>query len=97
MNARIKLLLKFVLAIALFALGSVFGTPLGGLLVSRFAARNVLPTALVGSAITLSAVGSATQSIALVVMLLGFAGFFLGVASSGLTTTPLARSRRWAG
>ena len=71
-------------AVALFALGGVFGTPVAGLLVSRFAARNVLPTALVGSAITLSAVGSATQSIALVVMLLGFAGFFLGVASSGL-------------
>lgn len=71
-------------ALALFALGSVFGTPLAGLLVSRFAARNVLPTALVGSAMTLTAVGQASQSIALVVVLLGFAGFFLGVASSGL-------------
>jgi MFS transporter, AAHS family, 4-hydroxybenzoate transporter len=71
-------------AVALFALGGVFGTPVAGLLVSRFAARRVLPTALVGSAITLSAVGQASQSIALVVVLLGFAGFFLGVASSGL-------------
>jgi MFS transporter, AAHS family, 4-hydroxybenzoate transporter len=71
-------------AIALFALGSVFGTPLAGFLVSRFAARRVLPTALVGSAMTLSAVGHASQSSTIVVVLLGFAGFFLGVASSGL-------------
>ena len=71
-------------AVALFALGSVFGTPLAGFLVSRFAARRVLPTALVGSAMTLGTVGHASQSIALVVVLLGFAGFFLGVASSGL-------------
>jgi len=38
-------------AIALFALGSVFGTPLAGFLASRFAARRVLPAALVGSAV----------------------------------------------
>jgi AAHS family 4-hydroxybenzoate transporter-like MFS transporter len=37
-------------AMALFALGSVFGTPLGGFLVSRFTARRVLPAALVASA-----------------------------------------------
>ena len=72
------------IAVALFALGGVFGTPLAGFLVSRFAARRVLPIALVGSATTLGAVGHATQSIALVVVLLGFAGFFLGIASSGL-------------
>jgi MFS transporter, AAHS family, 4-hydroxybenzoate transporter len=71
-------------AFALFALGNVFGAPLSGFLVSRFAARRVLPAALVGSAITLSAVGHASQSIALVIVFLGLAGFFLGVASSGL-------------
>jgi MFS transporter, AAHS family, 4-hydroxybenzoate transporter len=71
-------------AIALFALGSVVGTPLAGFLVSRFAARRVLPTALVGSAMTLGAVGHASQSIALVIVFLAFAGFFLGIASSGL-------------
>jgi AAHS family 4-hydroxybenzoate transporter-like MFS transporter len=65
-------------------LGSVFGTPLAGFLASRFAARRVLPAALVGSAVTLGAVGHAIQSIALVIVCLGFAGFFLGVASSGL-------------
>lgn len=71
-------------AMALFALGSVFGTPLAGFLVSRFAARSVLPAALVASAMTLGAVGYASQSITLVMVFLGLAGFFLGVASSGL-------------
>src|SRR5258708_3168103 len=71
-------------AFALFALGNVFGAPLSGFLVSRFAARRVLPAALVGSALTLSAVGHASQSIALVIVFLGLAGFFLGVTSSGL-------------
>jgi MFS transporter, AAHS family, 4-hydroxybenzoate transporter len=71
-------------AIAVFALGSVFGTPLAGFLVSRFAVRSVLPAALVGSALTLGGVGYASQSIILVIVLMGLAGFFLGVASSGL-------------
>jgi AAHS family 4-hydroxybenzoate transporter-like MFS transporter len=72
------------LAVALFALGSVFGTPLAGFLVSRFTARRVLPAALVAGALTFAALGHAGQSIALVVFCLGLAGFFLGVASSGL-------------
>jgi AAHS family 4-hydroxybenzoate transporter-like MFS transporter len=71
-------------AMALFALGSVFGTPIAGFLVSRFAARSVLPAALVASAMTLGAVGHASQSITLVIVFLGLTGFFLGVASSGL-------------
>lgn len=71
-------------AVALFALGSVFGTPLAGFLVSRLAPRRILPAALVGSAVTLGAVGYASQSIELVMVCLGLAGFFLGVASSGL-------------
>jgi len=71
-------------AMALFALGSVVGTPLAGFLVSRFTARSVLPLALVGSALTLGAMGEASQSITLVIIFLALAGFFLGVASSGL-------------
>lgn len=54
------------IAVALFALGSVFGTPLAGFLVSRFAVRRVLPAALVGSAVTFGAVGHARECIALV-------------------------------
>jgi AAHS family 4-hydroxybenzoate transporter-like MFS transporter len=75
---------RSALAVALFALGSVFGTPLAGFLVSRFAARRVLPAALIGSALTFGAVGHAGQRIALVMVCLGLAGFFLGAASSGL-------------
>ena len=51
---------------------------------SRFGARTVLLTVLVGSAVMLGAVGHASQSIGLVIVFLGLAGFFLGVASSGL-------------
>jgi MFS transporter, AAHS family, 4-hydroxybenzoate transporter len=72
------------IAMALFALGGVAGTPLAGFLLGRFAARRVLPAALVGGAMTLAAVGHASQSIALVILFLGLAGFFFGVASSGL-------------
>jgi MFS transporter, AAHS family, 4-hydroxybenzoate transporter len=64
-------------AIALFALGSVFGTPLAGFLVSRFAVRSVLLAALVGSAVTLGGVGYASQSIILVIVLMGLAGFWV--------------------
>jgi AAHS family 4-hydroxybenzoate transporter-like MFS transporter len=71
-------------AVALFALGSVFGTPLAGFLVSCFTARRVLSTALIASAATFGAVSHAGQSVALVIVCLGLAGFFLGVASSGL-------------
>ena len=58
------------MAIALFALGSVVGTPLAGFLVSRYPARSVLPAALVASAMTLGAVGQASQSITLVIIFL---------------------------
>jgi MFS transporter, AAHS family, 4-hydroxybenzoate transporter len=70
------------LAMALFALGSVFGTALAGFVVSRFS--KILPAALVGSAVTLSGVGYVSQSVVLAMMFLGLAGFFLGIASSGL-------------
>jgi AAHS family 4-hydroxybenzoate transporter-like MFS transporter len=71
-------------AMALFNVGAVFGTPLAGFLVSRFAVRSILPAALVGSAVTLGGVGYATQSITLFIVLMGLAGFFLGLVGSGL-------------
>ncbi|MBV8216747.1 MAG: MFS transporter [Verrucomicrobia bacterium] len=70
------------LAMALFAFGGVFGTSLAGFVMSRFA--RVLPAALVCSAVTLAGVGYVSQPIVLAIMLLGLAGFFLGLASSGL-------------
>jgi AAHS family 4-hydroxybenzoate transporter-like MFS transporter len=71
-------------AVAVFALGSVVGTPLAGFFVSRFAAHAVLPVVLLGSALTLGGVGYAVSSFALVVVLQGLAGFCLGSGSSGL-------------
>jgi hypothetical protein len=65
------------MALTLFALGSVVGTPLAGFLVSRCPARSVLPAALVGSATTLGAVGQASQSITLVTIFLGWPASFL--------------------
>jgi MFS transporter, AAHS family, 4-hydroxybenzoate transporter len=72
------------IAVAVFALGSVFGTPLAGFLIGRFAARVVLPVAFVASALALGAVGYSDSSFAMVIALQGLAGFFLGVGSSGL-------------
>jgi AAHS family 4-hydroxybenzoate transporter-like MFS transporter len=72
------------IAVAVFSLGSVVGTPLAGWLVNRFGARAVVPAACAGSALALGAVGFSISSFALVVVLQGSAGFFLGVASSGL-------------
>ena len=69
-------------AMALFALGSVFGSSLVGFMMSRFA--GILPAALVGSALTLAGVGYVSQSIILAITVLGLAGFFVGIASSGL-------------
>jgi MFS transporter, AAHS family, 4-hydroxybenzoate transporter len=67
---------------ALFALGSVFGSSLVGFMMSRFA--GILPAALVGSALTLAGVGYVSQSVILAIMVLGLAGFFVGIARSGL-------------
>jgi AAHS family 4-hydroxybenzoate transporter-like MFS transporter len=72
------------IAVAVFALGSVFGTPLAGFLIGRFAARVVLPVAFLASALALGAVGYGDSSFAMVIALQALAGFFLGVGSSGL-------------
>jgi MFS transporter, AAHS family, 4-hydroxybenzoate transporter len=70
--------------VAMFAFGSVFGTLFSGFLVGRFGAHIVLPIALLASALTLGGVGYASSSIVAVTWLEGFAGVFLGLASTGL-------------
>ncbi|HUC18334.1 MAG TPA: MFS transporter [Acetobacteraceae bacterium] len=72
------------LAVAVFAVGSVFGTPLGGFLVGRFTAPLVLPVLLVGSALALGALGCVIPSVPWMIALQVLVGFFLGAASSGL-------------
>lgn len=76
--------MQATLGVALFALGSVAGTPLAGFLITNFQARNLLPAALLVSAVALSAAGQIGLSLPLVLMCLALAGFCLGAASSGL-------------
>jgi AAHS family 4-hydroxybenzoate transporter-like MFS transporter len=72
------------MGVALFASGSVIGTPLAGVLLARFGARRVLPTVLLCGALAIGATGQAGASPALVLACLTCAGFCLGAASSGL-------------
>jgi AAHS family 4-hydroxybenzoate transporter-like MFS transporter len=72
------------MGIALFALGSVIGTPLSGFLLTRLGTRRVLPTVLLCGALAVGATGRTNASLALILACLTCAGFCLGVASSGL-------------
>lgn len=71
-------------AIALFAAGSVIGTPLAGVLLAWLGTRTLLPIALLGGAVTIGASGIVGPSATPVLACLISAGFFLGLASSGL-------------
>lgn len=71
-------------AIALFAAGSVIGTPLAGILLAWLGTRHVLPIALLGGAATIGALGIVGPSATLVLAIMFCAGFCLGIASSGL-------------
>jgi MFS transporter, AAHS family, 4-hydroxybenzoate transporter len=70
--------------IALFAAGGVIGTPLAGILLTLLGTRNVLPVALLGGAVAIGALGFVSPSATPVLACLIFAGFCLGIASSGL-------------
>lgn len=70
--------------IALFAAGSVIGTPLAGILLAVLGTRIVLPVALLGGAVAIGALGTVGPSATPVLACLICAGFCLGVASSGL-------------
>ena len=81
------------LSVALFSFGSVIGTPLAGFLGNRFGAQRVLPLAFIASALTLAGVGEGSHNIGYTHLVLALAGFFLGIASSGLIAlTPLLYS-----
>jgi AAHS family 4-hydroxybenzoate transporter-like MFS transporter len=72
------------IAVAIFAAGSVAGTPLAGFLIGRFTVQSVLRASLASSAMAVGAVGYAGSAFLLVLAMQGFAGFCLGVASSTL-------------
>ena len=70
--------------VALLAAGSVIGTPLAGVLLAWIGARTLLPITLLGGAVTIGALGIVGPSGLPALTCLIFAGFCLGVASSGL-------------
>lgn len=70
--------------IALFAAGSVIGTPLAGILLATFGTGGVLPVALLAGAVAIGALGIVGPFATPVLVCLVCAGFCLGVASSGL-------------
>jgi AAHS family 4-hydroxybenzoate transporter-like MFS transporter len=68
----------------LLAIGVAAPAMAGSLHIAPNQLGAVFSAALVASAVTLGAVGHASQSTTLVIVFLGLAGFFLGVASSGV-------------
>jgi AAHS family 4-hydroxybenzoate transporter-like MFS transporter len=72
------------LALAIFNIGSVIGSCSVGFLIARFGAALVLPVGFVGTAVSLSLVGYAAPSVALIWLMAGLLGLFLGCGSTGL-------------
>ena len=72
------------LAMASFNLGSVVGTSLVGLLIHRFGPYLTLTLLFLASALSMSAVGYAAPSVAMIIGLEALVGLFLGAGSSGL-------------
>jgi MFS transporter, AAHS family, 4-hydroxybenzoate transporter len=72
------------LAMAMFNLGSVIATSFAGLLIVRAGAAVILPLVMIGSAVSVALVGYAAPSVAMVILLQGLFGVFMGGGSSGL-------------
>jgi AAHS family 4-hydroxybenzoate transporter-like MFS transporter len=72
------------IAMAVFNAGSVIGTCLVGLLITRFDAYLSLALLFVASAVSFSLIGHAAPSFAGITALEGLTGLFLGAGSSGL-------------
>jgi MFS transporter, AAHS family, 4-hydroxybenzoate transporter len=72
------------LALALFNLGSLFGSAAAGMLLNRFGILRVLPPTLALGAFAYAMVGWSAPSFGTVMMAEGMFGLLLGCASSGL-------------
>jgi MFS transporter, AAHS family, 4-hydroxybenzoate transporter len=72
------------LAMAMFNLGSVIATSFAGLLIARAGAAVILPLVMIASAVSMALVGYVAPSVAMVVLLQGLFGMFMGGGSSGL-------------
>jgi AAHS family 4-hydroxybenzoate transporter-like MFS transporter len=75
------------LAMAVFNAGSVVGTSLAGVLVTRFESCRVLALLFLASAASVAAIGFAAPSFLRIAMLQGASGLLLGAGSSGLIAT----------
>jgi AAHS family 4-hydroxybenzoate transporter-like MFS transporter len=71
-------------AMSVFNLGSVIATLFAGWLIARAGAAVILPLVMIGSAVSMALVGYAAPSVALVILLQGLFGVFMGGGSSGL-------------
>ena len=71
-------------ALATFNFGSLFGSGVAGLLLTRFGIIAVLPGALAGGALAYALVGYTAPSVAAITIFQGLFGLFAGCASSGL-------------
>lgn len=75
---------RSAMAMATFNAGSVIGSSLAGYLVGRYGAAAVLPAVFVAGGVAMGMIGYAASSIALVILLEGLFGVFIGCGSSGL-------------
>ena len=71
-------------AMSIFNLGSVIATLFAGWLIARAGAAIILPLVMIGSAVSVALVGYAAPSVAMVILLQGLFGVFMGGGSSGL-------------
>ena len=71
-------------AMSIFNLGSVIATLFAGWLIARAGAAIILPLVMIGSAVSMALVGYAAHSVAMVILLQGLFGVFMGDGSSGL-------------
>ena len=71
-------------AMSIFNLGSVIATLFAGWLIARAGAAIILPLVMIGSAVSMALVGYAAHSVAMVILLQGLFGVFMGGGSSGL-------------
>jgi len=62
----------------------VIATSFAGLLIARAGAAVILPLVMIGSAVSVALVGYAAPSVAMVILLQGLFGVFMGGGSSGL-------------
>lgn len=75
---------RSALAMAVFNLGSLVGTPAAGWLLTRFGGATLLPLLLAGTVVAYGLVGYCAPSIGIIIVLESLIGLFLGTATAAL-------------